>query len=223
MAETLLTESELRRQLLHTAQRLHGIGLSAAATGNVSVRCGRQLLITPSGIDYADLKTDDMVLLTLQGETTGGPSMQPRQPSSEWRIHCDIYRERPEFGAIVHSHSAYATAIACQRRSIPPFHYMITRAGGDDIRCAEYATFGTQALSNNVMAALTGRSACLLANHGQIAAAADLAGAFRLAWEVEELARQYCHTTQLGEPVLLDSAELKRVSEQFQRYGQKKS
>lgn len=223
MAESLQTETALRRELLHTAQRLHSIGLSAAASGNVSVRCGRQLLITPSGIDYADLKVEDMVLLTLQGENTGGPSMRTRRPSSEWRIHCDIYRQRPEFGAIVHSHSAYATAIACQRRSIPPFHYMVIRAGGDDIRCAEYATFGTQALSNNVMTALTGRSACLLANHGQIAAAADLAGALRLAWEVEELARQYCHTMQLGEPALLDGAELEHVSEQFRRYGQEES
>lgn len=220
MTEPATTEAELRRLLLATARRLHSIGLSAAASGNVSVRCGRHLLITPSGIDYADLDAADMVRLTSQGEPTGGPSMHSRKPSSEWRMHCDIYQQRPEFGAIVHSHSACATAIACQRRAIPPFHYMVTRAGGHDIRCAEYATFGTQQLSDNVLVAIRDRSACLLANHGQLAAGTDLAAALRLAWEVEELARQYCHTLQIGEPVLLDEAELKRVSKQFSRYGQ---
>lgn len=211
------TEGALRGELLQTAQRLHGVGLSAAATGNVSVRCNGGMLITPSGIDYDTMQAEDAVWLDLNGEATdrGG-----RRPSSEWRIHRDIYRQRPEFGAIVHCHSAHATAVACQRQAIPPFHYMVTRAGGHDIACADYATFGTQALSDNVLAALTGRSACLLANHGQVAAAADLAGALRLAWEVEELARQYCLTLQLGEPVMLDAAELDRVAAQFRDYGQ---
>ncbi|MCS3902102.1 L-fuculose-phosphate aldolase [Methylohalomonas lacus] len=209
-------EADLRRQLLSTAQRLPIIGLSAAATGNVSVRCGDDLLITPSGIDYAELQAEDMVRLDATGRVSDGQ----RRPSSEWRVHRDLYRARPEFGAIVHSHSACATAIACQRRAIPPFHYMVIRAGGHDIRCAEYATFGTQQLSDNVATAMAGRSACLLANHGQIAAGPDLPGALRLAWEVEELARQFCYTLQLGEPVLLDDAELARVSAQFRDYGQ---
>lgn len=216
MSEPAVDEARLRQELLQTAQRLHSIGLSAAATGNVSVRCGNGLLITPSGVDYDAMQAEDSVLLDLEGRVLGGN----RRPSSEWRIHCDIYRQRPDFGAIVHSHSAHATAIACQRRTIPPFHYMVTRAGGEDIRCADYATFGTQALSDNVMVALRDRRACLLANHGQIAAGADLAGALRLAWEVEELARQYCLTRQIGEPVLLDSAELARVMAQFEDYGQ---
>lgn len=214
---TTSDDNALRAELVQTARRLHAIGLTAAATGNASVRCGdKGLLITPSGIDYADMRAEDVVLLDLQGETVAGG----RRPSSEWRMHCDIYRQRPEFGAIVHTHSAHATAVACQRSAIPPFHYMVTRAGGHDIRCADYATFGTRALSDNVLAALADRSACLLANHGQIAVAADLAGALRLAWEVEELARQYCLTLQIGEPVLLDAAELDRVAAQFRNYGQ---
>ena len=212
----MATEDTLRNDLLQTARRLHTIGLSAAATGNLSVRCDEGLLITPSGIDYADLQAGDMAML----DPDGNPAPGSRRPSSEWRIHCDIYRQRPEFGAIVHTHSAHATAVACQRRSIPPFHYMVTRAGGHDIRCAEYATFGTRELSANVMAALADRSACLLANHGLIAAGVDLAAAFRLAWEMEELARQYCLTLQLGEPVLLDAEELERVTAQFKDYGQ---
>lgn len=209
-------ESVLRQGLLRTARRLHEIGLSAAATGNVSVRCGGGLLITASGIDYAAMQPDDAVLIDLDGRVLKGD----RRPSSEWRMHRDIYRERPAFGAIVHSHSAHATALACQRRPIPPFHYMITRAGGHDIRCAEYATFGTGQLSQNAVVALQDRNACLLANHGQIAAAPDLASALRLAWEVEELARQYCLILQTGEPVLLDATELERVAEQFRHYGQ---
>jgi len=210
------TEDSLRAELLSTARRLHAIGLSAAATGNVSVRCGKGLLITPSGVDYDAMQAEDAVLLDPDGQVRAGV----RKPSSEWRIHCDIYRQRPEFGAIVHAHSAHATAIACQRRPIPPFHYMVTRAGGHDIRCADYATFGTQALSDNVLAALAGRSACLMANHGQIAAAGNLAGALQLAWEIEELARQYCLTLQTGKPVLLDAAELDRVAARFREYGQ---
>lgn len=217
MTEIPDAEPALRRALLQTARRLHELGLSAAATGNVSVRRGRDgLLITPSGVDYQDMQLEDLVLLDLEG-TAGGSG---RWPSSEWRLHCDLYRQRAEFGAIVHSHSAYATAIACQRRGIPPFHYMITRAGGHDIRCAEYATFGTQQLSDNAMQAMTGRNACLLANHGQIACGPTLQAALRLAWEVEELARQYCLTLPLGEPVLLDAAELDRVIERFRGYGQ---
>lgn len=212
------TEGDLRGALLATAQRLQSTGLSAAATGNVSVRCGDGLLITPSGVDYAEMNAADAVLLDLQGQVVDNNA---RRPSTEWRIHCDIYRARPEFGAIVHSHSAHATAIACQRRAIPPFHYMVTRAGGHEIPCAEYATFGTQALSEQVLSALRGYRACLLANHGQLAAGPDLAAALRLAWEVEELARQYCLTRQLGEPVLLDAEELDRVAERFSDYGQK--
>jgi len=212
------TEGELRRALLATAQRMQSTGLSAAATGNVSVRCGDGLLITPSGIDYAEMNAADAVLLDLEGQVVDNNA---RRPSTEWRIHCDIYRARLDFGAIVHSHSAHATAVACQRRAIPPFHYMVTRAGGHEIPCADYATFGTQALSEQVLAALDGYSGCLLANHGQLAAAADLAGALRLAWEIEELARQYCLTLQLGKPVLLEAEELERVADRFSDYGQK--
>ena len=217
MTQPTDTEGELRQALLATAQRMQATALSAAATGNVSVRCGEGVLITPSGIDYAEMNAADVILLDLQGLVVDNNA---RRPSSEWRIHCDIYRARQEFGAIVHSHSAHATAVACQRRAIPPFHYMVTRAGGHEVPCADYATFGTQALSEQVLATMRGYKACLLANHGQLAAGPDLPAALRLAWEVEELARQYCLTIQLGEPVLLGAEELDRVAERFRDYGQ---
>lgn len=216
MAEYAANEDVLRTDLVCTARRLHELNLSAAATGNVSVRCGPGYLVTPSGMDYQSVTADDLVWLDVDG---GVPEGQ-RRPTSEWRMHVAIYQARPEFAAIVHTHSAHATALACLRREIPPFHYMVTKAGGDNIRCADYATFGTQALSNNALQALADRRACLLANHGLIAAGATLATALQLAWEVEELARQYCLLLPLGEPVLLDAEELQRVSAQFADYGQ---
>jgi L-fuculose-phosphate aldolase len=194
--------------------RLEALGLNRGTSGNLSVRSDDGLLVTPSGVVPAALTSDAMVAVTIDGVWPKG-----RQPSSEWRFHRDIYRARGEVGAIVHVHSPFATALACLRRDIPAFHYMVAVAGGDSIRCAPYATFGSQELSDRALAALDGRRACLLANHGLIAVGADLDGAVRMAIEVEALAEQYGHALQVGEPVLLDAAEMAEVLEKFATYG----
>ena len=167
-----------------------------------------------NGMPYATLNPEDIVFMHHDGRPAG-----LREPSSEWRIHRDIYAARPEAQAILHAHSPFATSLACLRRAIPPFHYMIARFGGDTLRCADYATFGTQALSDAAIAALQDRSGCLLANHGMLVFGRDPAHALALAVELEELCEQYWRSSQLGAPVLLDSAEMARVQEKFASYG----
>ena len=161
------------------------------------------------------MSPDDMVAVDAQGHAQGAPG----KPSSEWRIHRDIYRHDPDAGAVVHTHSPYATTLACLRRPIPAFHYEVAFAGGDDIRCSGYATFGTQELSDLALAALEGRRACLLANHGALACGASLDEALGLAEKVEALAQIYWQALQIGEPALLDAAEMARVVEKFSTYG----
>src|SRR5487761_2711285 len=193
-----MNENELRAALVHTANKLDALGLSHGTSGNLSARFGEGFLITPSGFGAEGLTCDDIVFVHLSGESQGR-----WQPSSEWLFHRDIYVERPEFGAIVHTHSNAATALACLRRDIPPFHYMLALLGGDSPRCAGYATFGTQALSDNALIAMKGRCACLLANHGMIAAGKNLADAFKNTVEVENLSELYLRALSVGEPVLL--------------------
>lgn len=190
-------------------------GLNRGTAGNISVRTSEGFLVTPSGIKPAELRAEAMVRLSPDGERLDAGY----KPSSEWRFHKDIYATRADAGAVVHVHSPYAAALACRRRDIPPFHYMIAKAGGDSIRCATYATFGTQALSDAALAALDGRRACLLANHGLIAIGRDLEAAMDLALEVEELAQQYTLAMQHGDVVLLDAAQMQEVMEQFKDYG----
>jgi L-fuculose-phosphate aldolase len=211
---------ELRHALIDTARAMNDAGINVNKAGNVSVRCarGRQvgLLITPTGLGYGELQPADLVFLRLaDGRATGG-----RSPSSEWRFHLDIHRARPELQAIVHTHSPSATALACHGRGIPAFHYMVAAAGGADIRCAPYATFGTQELSGHALAALAGRKACLLAHHGVIACEASLSAALALAVEVEHLARMYLAACALGEPPRLPEEEMARVLAKFEHYGQ---
>jgi L-fuculose-phosphate aldolase len=172
-------------------------------------------LVTPSGLPYADTKPADIVAIALDGTAHG-----TRTPSSEWRFHRDIYAQRHDANAIVHTHSPFATSLACLHRGIPAFHYMVAVAGGSDIRCAPYATFGTQELSDRAIAALDDRRACLLAHHGVIACGASLAAALRLAVEVENLARIYLAARALGEPPTLPAAEMTAVLEKFASYGQ---
>ncbi|MCL2346505.1 MAG: class II aldolase/adducin family protein [Desulfobulbus sp.] len=156
----------------------------------------------------------------LQPGVTHGLPKGRRKPSSEWRFHRDLYAARPEVGAVLHAHSPFAVSLACLRRDIPPFHYMIARFGGDSIRCADYALFGTDELSTAALAAMAGRKACLLANHGLLVAGRDVDEAFSLAVELEELCEQYWRACQLGQPVLLDEAEMAAVREKFAGYGQ---
>ncbi|MCB1889301.1 MAG: class II aldolase/adducin family protein [Rhodocyclaceae bacterium] len=202
--------------LLATAREMSAQGLNRGTAGNASVRLpGDAMLITPSGLPWERCEPGDMVRLGPDDAWDG-----PLKPSSEWRIHRDIYRARPDATAIIHAHSPHATALACHRRPIPSFHYMIARFGGSDIRCAEYRTFGTQALSDAVLAALEGRSACLMANHGMIVIGRDLEHALALAVEFETLCQHYLLACQLGEPVILEAAEMAEVAARFAGYGQ---
>lgn len=208
--------SDPRAMVIAACRELTRRGLTHGASGNVSVReDARRFFVSPSGMDYELLQADDVPLIDLDGRWFGR-----RLPSSEWRFHRDIYRSRPDVGAIVHTHSPHATALACTGRGIPAFHYMVAVAGGHDIRCAPYTTFGTQELSDVALGALRERQACLLANHGVIATGADLPSAILLAGEVENLARQYGAALSLGEVRILDDAEMRRVVEKFRTYGQ---
>jgi len=174
------------------------------------------MLITPSSMDYQNLTPDDIVAMDF--DTTWFATNNLR-PSSEWRLHLDILNHRPDVNAIVHTHSTYATALSTHRRGIPPFHYMVAVAGGHDIRCAPYSTFGGQGLSDNAVAALDGRKACLLANHGVVSVGSDLSSALSLAVQVEDLARQYLEAHSLGEPLLLSAAEMDAVLAKMNRIG----
>ncbi|WP_026987895.1 L-fuculose-phosphate aldolase [Fodinicurvata fenggangensis] len=211
-----MTDRELRSAIIQACLEMNRNGLNQGTSGNISARLEAGLLITPSGLPYEALQPEDIVFLDMQGRPEGR-----WKPSSEWRFHRDILHARPEAGAVVHVHSPYATALAILGRGIPAIHYMIAAAGGPTIRCAPYATFGSEALSQYALEALEGRSACLLANHGMIAVGADLAKALWLAGEVETLARQYHACLQVGEPVILSDAEIARVVEKFRSYGPK--
>ena len=209
----------LREAVIATALAMNVAGINRGKSGNVSARMRHKgfdgFLVTPSGLPYAETTPDDIVAMTIQGEAHGD-----RVPSSEWRFHRDIYASRSDALAIVHTHPPFATSLACLHRGIPPFHYMVAVAGGADIRCAPYATFGTQELSDHALAALAGRNACLLANHGMIALGASLSHALALAVEVETLAEMYWRALQIGEPILLSGAEMAIVLDKFATYGQ---
>ncbi len=207
--------TELRRQLIATAQAMQPAGLNRGTAGNVSVRDGDGFLITPTGMPYAGLEAEDIPRMAFNGSHQGR-----RKPSSEWRFHRDLYAARPEFGAVLHAHSPFAVSLACLRLEIPPFHYMIARFGGDTVRCADYAIFGSQALSDAALRAMEGRCACLLANHGLLVAGRDLDQALALAIELEELCEQYWRACQLGQPVLLGRGDMDEVIEKFKAYGQ---
>jgi L-fuculose-phosphate aldolase len=204
-----------RDELLAVMQKLAQLGLNRGTSGNASVRVEGGFLVTPSGMHVDDMIAADMVLMNFGGEVEEGE----RRPSSEWHFHLDILKHRPEINAVVHTHSTFATTLACLRKGLPPFHYMIALAGGDSIRCAPYALFGTAALSHAAVKALEGRRACLLANHGMIALGVDLRQALDVAVEVESLCEQYLRALQVGEPVLLNSQEMAEVFEQFKGYS----
>jgi L-fuculose-phosphate aldolase len=204
-----------RRKIISTALKMNVLGINQGKSGNVSARAGDGFLITPTGIPYEETKPEQIVATALDGSFKGDVL-----PSSEWRFHADIYRARADVHAIVHTHAVYATTIACLGKNIPAFHYMIAVAGGRNIRCAPYATFGTQELSNHAVAALEDRHACLMAQHGMIAVGATLEKALALAVEVESLSQMYWQALQIGEPPVLDDAEMTRVLAKFKTYGQ---
>ena len=210
----ILAESKLREQLLITSQQLVALGLNKGTSGNASVRCGAGFLVTPSGLPIEQMSAASMVKMHWDGSFAAD-----KKPSSEWRFHRDIMQNRPEVNAVIHTHSMFATSLACLHKDIPAFHYMIAIAGGDSIRCADYALFGSQDLSDKALAALAQRKACLLANHGMIALGRDLADALAVTQEVENLAEQYWRTLQIGAPKLLSEAQMQAVFQQFKGYG----
>jgi L-fuculose-phosphate aldolase len=203
-----------REDLLNSTLALQALGLNQGTSGNASVRHGDNFLITPSGMPIGDMNTSSMVEMNMLGEAicTG-------KPSSEWRFHRDIYQAKPEVGAVIHTHSMFATTLACLRKDIPPFHYMIAVVGGDTIRCSDYALFGTQRLSDNAIEALKDRRACLLANHGMIAVGKSLQQALDVALEVETLCEQYWRALQIGKLSILSAEEMRAVFDQFKDYG----
>jgi L-fuculose-phosphate aldolase len=209
------SERGVRMALMTAARRLLDMGLSPATSGNLSARAKNGYIITPSGSSYDSVSPEDLVFMGDDWTHSGGQ----RPASSEWRLHRDLYRQRPEAGAVIHVHSPAATTLACLRRAIPAFHYEVAFAGGNDIRCAEYATFGTQELSDRALAALEGRRACLLANHGLLVFDRSVEDALRLAERVEHLALLYWQALHIGEPVLLPDDEMARVVEKFINYG----
>ena len=205
----------LRQEMVRAAQRLEALRLNRGTSGNLGARLQQSFLITPSGVPAEDLLPQALVEMDFSGAPVSSG-----KPSSEWRFHRDILVARADIGAVVHTHSRYATSLACLQREIPAFHYMIALAGGDTIRCTPYALFGTQELSDLALQALEGRKACLLGNHGMIALGHDLADAVALAIEVEALCEQYWSALQLGTPKLLSGDQMLAVLEKFKDYGQ---
>jgi L-fuculose-phosphate aldolase len=210
------THDRSRAQLVDCMRRMDAAGLTHGTAGNASCRSAAGMLITPTGIAPAAMREAAIVETDLHGHALGGQFA----PSSEWPMHAAIYRHRPDAHAVVHCHSRYATALACSGRGIPAFHYMIAVAGGDDVRCAPYALFGSEILAEHALHALDGRRACLLANHGQLTLANSIMEALQLAIEIEELAAQYCTTLAIGGARILDSAQMSDVYGKFAGYGQ---
>ena len=204
-----------RQQLIAAALAMQASGLNRGTAGNISLRADDGFYITPTGMPYAALTAADIPHMTLAGTISG-----QRKPSSEWRLHRDLYAARPHVGAVVHAHSPFAVSLACLRCDIPPFHYMIARFGGDTVRCSRYEIFGSQELSAAALDAMADRHACLLANHGLLVFGRDLGHAFDLAVEAEELCEQYWRACAIGTPVLLDADEMHRVVAKFATYGQ---
>ena len=205
----------MRAQLLTISQELMKLGLNRGTSGNCSVRFGEGFLITPSGVGINDLSVESMVLMNLDGSVNQTSGV----PSSEWRFHRDIYLARPEIAAVIHTHSTYATTLACLRKEIPAVHYMIAVAGGSNIRCSDYALFGSQELSDTVLTALENRKACLMANHGMISVGKELKEALAIAVEVESLSEMYLKALTVGNPVILNDLEMIEVVNKFKNYG----
>ena len=208
-----------RNKIIEYSLKLNSTNLSPLRSGNISLRSKEDnkdgYLITPSGKKYETLKPDDIVFMELNDEVKKDSA---KKPSSEWRFHRDIYLNKKEAEAIVHAHSPHATAVSSHGKPIPPFHYMIALAGGEDIKCADYATFGTEELSNNVIEALKKRSACLMSNHGQVAFGKNLEDAFELAQEIENICHQYTIALKLGKPKILSFEEMKKVLDKARNY-----
>ena len=208
----------LLREIINFAKKLNSTNLSPLRSGNISVRSKNNgiegFYITPSGVKYETLNEKDIVFVNKNGDY----DEKKLEPSSEWRFHKDIYLKKPEANAIVHAHSPHATAVSAHNKDIPAFHYMIALAGGNNIKCAKYATFGTQELSDNIIEALENRKGCLMSNHGQVTFGENLNSAFELAQELENICHQYINTIKLGNPKILSSNEMDIILEKIKNY-----
>ena len=206
--------NKIKSDIIRYAKMLNSKKLSALRSGNISIRYKEGFFITPSGKKYSSLKNSDIVFVNLDGKFNKKKGI----PSSEWKFHQDIYLSKKQANAIVHAHSTNATAVSTHKKGIPAFHYMVAMAGGNDIKCAKYATFGTRALSKNIITALKNRNACLISNHGQIAFEENISKAFELAEEVENISLQYITSLKLGKPKILSSNEMKKVLSKAKNY-----
>ena len=210
--------SKLKSEVIKYSKKLNTTNLSTLRSGNISVRAKKKgidgFYITPSGMKYSSLKTKDIIFVSLKGIFDRKNS----KPSSEWRFHQDIYVNKKDASAIVHAHSTCATAVSSHQKNIPAFHYMVAVAGGEDLKCTKYATFGTKQLSRNIIKALKNRTACLIANHGQVAFGDNLEKAFELAQEVENICHQYINALRIGIPKILSKKEMKIVLGKFKNY-----
>lgn len=209
-----VSDRDVRQAIIDACIEMNALGINQGTSGNISCRHGEGMLISPTSTPYDTLVPEDIVFMGWDGEVDGR-----LPPSSEWRFHLDIMKARPEVNAVVHAHPTYCTTIAIMGMKIPAIHYMVAVAGGSDIRCAPYATFGTAELSAHAVEALRGRKACLLAQHGMIAVGSSLAQAMWLAVEVETLARQYHGALQIGEPPVLSDEEIESVLKRMASYG----
>ena len=208
-----LQGTRIKKEIIFFTKKLCSLNLNVGTSGNISVGQGNGFLITPTGTEYQYLKSQDIVFMDMKKLTTGR-----KKPSSEWPFHLEIMKKRLDVNAIVHTHSTYATVLSCQRKGIPSFHYMVAVAGGNNIRCASYATFGSFALSKNIILALRNRKACLIANHGMVSTGKNLAEAFDLAVEVENLSKQYWKVLLSGRAKLLTVSEMQKVLKRFKSY-----
>ena len=215
-----MNELKKRKKIIKLCRQMNATGLNQGTSGNISALHNDKMLITPSGIPYEDLQPEQICSISLIHESAGWDG--PCKPSSEWHFHRAILKSNPAFGAVVHTHSNHATVLSISRKTIPACHYMIAAFGGNSVRCADYATFGTPELSDNILVAMKDRSACLLANHGMVVAGTDLDNAMWAAVELEALSRQYYQASLLGGMVILPDSEMNNVLEKFKSYGPKK-
>jgi L-fuculose-phosphate aldolase len=214
---SMMSEFEARRSIVAACQAMNALGINQGTSGNVSLRHGADMLISPSAVPYDEMRAEDVAAMPIAGEY--GAWRGRLKPSTEWRFHLGIMRARAEVGAVVHGHPPFCTTLAVARRGIPACHYMIAAFGGTDVRCAPYATFGTEDLAGHALRALEGRSACLLANHGMIVCGPTLKRAMWLAVELETIARQYYQSLLIGGPVLLSEADIAATATKLQTYG----
>lgn len=212
-----MTDARIRTDIVDTCRALDAGGLNRGASGNVSARLGDSMLITPSAVACGDLTPDMIAVMPLAGDDGGWTG--PRAPSSEWRFHRDLLRARPDIGAVVHTHAAFSTILAIARRPIPAIHYMMAAFGGPEIPVADYACYGTAALSDAILSVMGDRNGCLMANHGMLTVGADLTRATWLAFELEALAHQYVHLLQIGGGHVLSDADIAAAASGFASYG----